>query len=656
MTGGRTPPWRDAALAFTPGFVLVLIVAVLGMPAGLAPLDAGDLVTASATLGVPHATGFPLAVAAGTALSWLPVGTIALRVAVVSLVAAALSAGLVGLTTHQLTRRVGLGIGAGVGVAVAFASVVTLALHARVAEVYALQLLCLVGTLVAAVRLQTTGDLRWAALAGLAVGAGLANHALMRLWTPLLVTAVVLCAPVGRRGRALGVGAVMATITVLAYAYLMAAAQRPDGVHTWGSTSTPAALWAHINGAYIRQAFAAEMRPSAAVFTGNLATLGRQMLPLGAALALVPVGAWALGRRAWRALLLLALIALVEVAYSVVINPMGLRDWQNGQALATLLGALAGVGAAALCERVARAALRPELAHHAPATGGGLAGALLLPLVVVANPEPAQLGRDWSGEDLMAAQAAFAPPGSVTTLTGDTLIATSMYWQLVLDARPDAVLMGRHLFSFPAEGRRMLARAPFDALGPLATGPLPSQADGLSAFTHAVLQSSLGVRAVDWEVVALSRDLPDGVGLEHRWPLGRATLGDPSPAAECLPPARSLCNSLDAPFAAAARTQSGAAGLWYRRWLATQRSYRGARLFGAGDYPGASAEFERALQLVPEGVAAMNSLAAARARMGDLHTAITLSREALRRDPGSSVARRNLEQFEAALAGAAAGR
>ena len=71
---------------FLSAAVALLLAAVaawlaLGTTPGLGPLDAGDMTTASATLGVPHATGFPVHTLLGRALMWLPVGNLAHRAA-----------------------------------------------------------------------------------------------------------------------------------------------------------------------------------------------------------------------------------------------------------------------------------------------------------------------------------------------------------------------------------------------------------------------------------------------------------------------------------------------------------------------------------------------------------------------------------------------
>src|SRR6267378_7444594 len=53
--------------------------------------DSGDLLAASATLGIPHPTGYPLFVLLGRLATFLPLGTIAFRINLIAALAGALS-------------------------------------------------------------------------------------------------------------------------------------------------------------------------------------------------------------------------------------------------------------------------------------------------------------------------------------------------------------------------------------------------------------------------------------------------------------------------------------------------------------------------------------------------------------------------------------
>src|SRR5437764_6160045 len=53
--------------------------------------DSGDLLAASATLGIPHPTGYPLFVLLGRLATFIPIGSIAFRINLVAALAAAVS-------------------------------------------------------------------------------------------------------------------------------------------------------------------------------------------------------------------------------------------------------------------------------------------------------------------------------------------------------------------------------------------------------------------------------------------------------------------------------------------------------------------------------------------------------------------------------------
>src|SRR5262245_62207104 len=75
-----------AGLAALWVYVLTLSPTVAWMNQGE---DSGDLLAASATLGIPHPTGYPLFVLLGRLASLLPLGSVAFRINLVSALAGA---------------------------------------------------------------------------------------------------------------------------------------------------------------------------------------------------------------------------------------------------------------------------------------------------------------------------------------------------------------------------------------------------------------------------------------------------------------------------------------------------------------------------------------------------------------------------------------
>src|SRR6267142_5694231 len=78
-----------AALAALWAYALTLSPTVAWVNLGE---DSGDLLAASATLGIPHPTGYPLFVLLGRLASLVPVGSVAFRINLVAAIAGAAGA------------------------------------------------------------------------------------------------------------------------------------------------------------------------------------------------------------------------------------------------------------------------------------------------------------------------------------------------------------------------------------------------------------------------------------------------------------------------------------------------------------------------------------------------------------------------------------
>ena len=98
--------------------LLGLILAVFGVylstlypsvPGG----DSGELIVAADQLGVAHPPGYPLFTLLGKIASWLPVGSVAWRVNLLTALLAAAAAGVLAGAVSKLTRNVAAGLVAG---------------------------------------------------------------------------------------------------------------------------------------------------------------------------------------------------------------------------------------------------------------------------------------------------------------------------------------------------------------------------------------------------------------------------------------------------------------------------------------------------------------------------------------------------------------
>ncbi|MEP7226489.1 MAG: DUF2723 domain-containing protein, partial [Gemmatimonadales bacterium] len=105
--GVDRPPYR-AALAVT---AMVLAVFVLTLAPTVTFWDAGELIAAAKTLGIPHPPGTPLFVMiAHVWAKLLPVGEYAVRTNLLSAILSASAAGLFFLVTHESIRRLTNGL------------------------------------------------------------------------------------------------------------------------------------------------------------------------------------------------------------------------------------------------------------------------------------------------------------------------------------------------------------------------------------------------------------------------------------------------------------------------------------------------------------------------------------------------------------------
>src|SRR5262249_3399420 len=100
---GRTREWpferRAWALAlFAIAFVLYMATAARDLLIG----DTPEFLTAAATFGVPHPSGYPLLVLLGRLFLWLPVGSIAFRGSLLAATSSALTVALIFLTAREL--------------------------------------------------------------------------------------------------------------------------------------------------------------------------------------------------------------------------------------------------------------------------------------------------------------------------------------------------------------------------------------------------------------------------------------------------------------------------------------------------------------------------------------------------------------------------
>ena len=243
-----------AAASVLAAYLLTLAPGVVWAGAGI---DSGDLAAAVAVGGVPHPTGYPTLMLLGLAVRAIPLGDLALRLNVLTSLAAAASLIPLGLLAARLRPSAGtpmpLPEAAGVLAVLALHGLAPLVWsNAIVTEVYALASLCLWSALYAGVRARDCLDAgrggRWATASGMLLGIGVGAHLTVALALPAL--AAVLQAERGTGRTAVRRGALVAgsfAAGCMVYAYLPIAATLDPPIN-WGAASTPERFWSVVSG------------------------------------------------------------------------------------------------------------------------------------------------------------------------------------------------------------------------------------------------------------------------------------------------------------------------------------------------------------------------------------------------------------------------
>lgn len=336
--------------------------------------DSGDLLVASATLGIPHPTGYPLFVLLGRIASLAPFATPAFRINLVAALAGAAAVFFLALLVLELAARVDKDADTGalvaaLGASLAYAFSRGAWSQSVVAEVYTLNAAFLGAVLWAAARADRTGSVRHLALASYLLGLGLTNHLLLLAAIPAVA---LVAARLAARGIIGATGIVLLPLLLIwgvtLDLYLPVRSSRlPE--FSWGAPNTPARLWWVLSGAQYASHF----------FGRGLGEIARHLVPgrwfldFGPGLAALAAG---IGGLLWTrppgTLPVLASAAAAAVLLSAYSIPDDVGYWMP---LFYLVCALAGLGWWGLWRRAGgRRAARVGVAALALTAGGyGLA-------------------------------------------------------------------------------------------------------------------------------------------------------------------------------------------------------------------------------------------------------------------------------------------
>ncbi len=244
-----------------PGMLLLVLGLLYGQT--LAPgvtwanagTDSGDLITAAATLGIAHPTGYPTYLLLARLFHYLPMGDLAVRTTIFSACMAVLTV----LWVYWLTRRIvtdpdwsGLFAACiaalGLGFAPLFWS------QAVIAEVHTLNAYCaavILGFILSTLAQPCGVTPPRARLQGLFVGLALGNHVTIALLAMIWLCTTGLYLPAQQRGRYLGQQVLGIAAGLLVYLYLPVRALAHPAVN-WGNPVGWSGFWWVISGAPYR--------------------------------------------------------------------------------------------------------------------------------------------------------------------------------------------------------------------------------------------------------------------------------------------------------------------------------------------------------------------------------------------------------------------
>jgi hypothetical protein len=409
--------------------------------------DAGELIVAAARLEIAHPPGYPLYTLLAHVATWLPFGSVAWRVNLVSALCQAGAASFVAAAVRAATRSTGAAIVAGL----LFAFSPLIFTYAVGAEVFGLHELLVAALVYVTLRWrQGGGGMRLAVAVAVVIGLGLAHHHTIVFYALPVLAWLLWCAPELRTVRALAMLTAAIALGLAWYLHLPLAARTATTL-SWGDPGTIGGFIDHLlRRDYGTFQLGAPGESGASTFATRLAAWAGHTLDatlyVGAALAVGGAVVWLAARRsaperAWVALWVAAL-ALYVLGFHVLANlpvadplyrSVTARFWQQSDVVVFVL---LGLGLAAC-------------------TGAGPAAravAVTVGVVLVA----VQLGRgagahDHRDDDTVAryGRALLEPlaPGTVLLTRGDLVTNVVRYQQAAEGVRTDVTVLDQELLT-----------------------------------------------------------------------------------------------------------------------------------------------------------------------------------------------------------------
>ncbi len=432
-SAGETTPEEVKADSVTPEVephsvpLLPLIFAaagtfwVWGAAPGMTWLDAGELAAASHELGIAHPPGFPLfSVINKLAYLIIPFGDVAFR----GNVSSAIIMGLAAAFVCAIIPRGRVVVVFACACLFIGAPVVTL--HGTTIEAYAGSAALVAVGFVLLKALLERKDLRLGLLAVFFLGLGAwGHHPELRLLLAACVIACVFIKPQLKNGLALLTAGFAGAVMLL---YLPIRSLMPLW-RDWGNPESIQGLWDHFWAARIRAAYGAEM---GALDADVLSQFFEQIFLAAPALSIFGALGFILVRSAPIGWVLMGAFTL-DLAYSLLINPMGVRDFQNGLIATIALAAASGWGVSYIIER-----------WNTRWVTAIIPGVCLVSALV--GFKGFEHREDRGLDHLTNRIGDQAAPKSMVFVTSDNLAAGLAYQQVVHGLRPDvAVIVRQHV-------------------------------------------------------------------------------------------------------------------------------------------------------------------------------------------------------------------
>ena len=373
----------DAALAAAVTLGTLMVYVTTLAPGLIAITDTPKFQFIGRILGTAHPPGYPLYVMVSHLFGYLPIGSLAYRINLMSAVFSAAAAGL----TFVAARLLGVGRIPALAAALAFAFGSAVWYASTIAEVYALNAFLVSAVVVCLFSWGRTSRAEWFYAAVAVVGIGLGNHTTMVFMIPATAACACLAAPrFALRPRTIAISAAIVAVALTQYVFIIIRNQQG----AWGE----APAWNLVDLARVvtGSQYYSDVMPNG--LRGFLATIGpgvgamfiREMSL--AALAVAALGIVILWQRSRSALALLLVAMLAYAGFAAAYTPKEFEVFLIPAFIMAWL--LAAVGADWLVWTIRQ--------HTSPA----LAGALAAGLFVV----PAwQIARNHAARDMSHARA-----------------------------------------------------------------------------------------------------------------------------------------------------------------------------------------------------------------------------------------------------------